>query len=36
MPKKCMTLEFKKGAGVKYDYWTCATCNINCMNNYFS
>lgn len=30
MPKKCMTLDFKKGAGVKYNYWTCTTCNINC------
>ena len=25
-----MSLDFKKGAGAKYDYYTCVTCNINC------
>ncbi len=30
MPKKCMSLDFKKGAGEKYDYYTCVSCNLNC------
>ena len=30
MPKKCMSFDFKKEAGAKYDYYTCVTCNINC------